>query len=224
MAHRCSCFAARGIFLHYGSNLWLLRWQADSSPLSHQGTPICHWILSLISSHVSTFCLPYTLVPCNKTDGIAQQSHWKQGLLPPRQSAIEMNSKWASPSPLPGSLKAMLAEMDVGCGYPGVVEETHQNWLYKSFYWDWLFWCQHFPSFIHPCCPASINSGGCWGVHGITCIQLCASVSLSLSSLSLSSFYSLSSSIFLDLLAFLFLLSSLSCLFFINNFIIMKNL
>ena len=50
-------------------------------------------------------------------------------------------------------------------------------------------------------------------------------VSLFLSSLPLSSFYSLSSSICLDLLAFLFLLSSVSCLFFlINNFIIMKNL
>ena len=57
--------------------------------------------LGLISSHVSTFCLPYTLVPGNKTGGFAQQYHWNQGLLPP---AIDTSSKWA-PLPLPGSLE-----------------------------------------------------------------------------------------------------------------------
>ena len=131
--------------------------------------------LGLISSHVSTFCLPYTLVPSNKTGGFAQQYHWNQGLLPP---AIDTSSKWA-PLPLPGSLKAVLADMERG--YPGVVEETRQNWLYQNFCWDWLFWHWHFPGFIHPCCPASINSGGFGGVHGIstTCMHLCACFSLS---------------------------------------------
>ena len=33
------CFVACGIFLDRGSNLCLLHWQADSLPLSHQGSP-----------------------------------------------------------------------------------------------------------------------------------------------------------------------------------------
>ena len=34
-----SCSAACGIFPNYGSNLCPLHWQADSYPLSHQGSP-----------------------------------------------------------------------------------------------------------------------------------------------------------------------------------------
>ena len=37
-AHRLSCSSACGIFLDQGSNPCLLHWQADSSPLSHQGS------------------------------------------------------------------------------------------------------------------------------------------------------------------------------------------
>ena len=33
------CSVARGIFPGQGSNLHLLHWQADSLPLSHQGSP-----------------------------------------------------------------------------------------------------------------------------------------------------------------------------------------
>ena len=39
VAHRLSCSAACGILLDQGSNLCLLHWQADSLPLSHQGSP-----------------------------------------------------------------------------------------------------------------------------------------------------------------------------------------
>ena len=38
-AHRFSCFVACGIFPEWGSRLHLLHWQADSSPLVHQGSP-----------------------------------------------------------------------------------------------------------------------------------------------------------------------------------------
>ena len=38
-AHRFSCFLACGIFPDRGSKLRLLHWQADSSPLVHQGSP-----------------------------------------------------------------------------------------------------------------------------------------------------------------------------------------
>ena len=36
---RLSCSAARGIFPGQGSDPWLLHWQVDSLPLSHQGSP-----------------------------------------------------------------------------------------------------------------------------------------------------------------------------------------
>ena len=39
VAHRLSCSAAWGIFPGQGSNSCLLHWQADSSPLGHQGSP-----------------------------------------------------------------------------------------------------------------------------------------------------------------------------------------
>ena len=39
VAHGRSCSTACGIFPDQGSNLCLLHWQADSLPLSHQGSP-----------------------------------------------------------------------------------------------------------------------------------------------------------------------------------------
>ena len=39
VVHRLSCCAACGIFADQGLNLCLLHWQADSLPLSHQGSP-----------------------------------------------------------------------------------------------------------------------------------------------------------------------------------------
>ena len=41
VAHGLSCSAACGIFPDQGSNLCPLHWQADSQPLSHQGSPYC---------------------------------------------------------------------------------------------------------------------------------------------------------------------------------------
>ena len=39
VVHRPSCSAACGILADQGLNLCLLHWQADSLPLSHQGSP-----------------------------------------------------------------------------------------------------------------------------------------------------------------------------------------
>ena len=39
VVHGLSCSMACGIFLYQASNLSLLHWQADSLPLSHQGSP-----------------------------------------------------------------------------------------------------------------------------------------------------------------------------------------
>ena len=40
MAYKLSCSVACGIFPNQGSNPCLLHWQADSLPLSHQGSPV----------------------------------------------------------------------------------------------------------------------------------------------------------------------------------------
>ena len=40
VAHGLNYFSAWGIFPDQGSNLDLLHWQADSLPLSHQGSPV----------------------------------------------------------------------------------------------------------------------------------------------------------------------------------------
>ena len=48
VAHRLSCFAACGILLDQGSNLCLLHWQADSLPLSHQGSLIFKLLYDLV--------------------------------------------------------------------------------------------------------------------------------------------------------------------------------
>ena len=39
VTHGLRCSTACGIFLDQGLNLCLLHWQADSLPLSHQGSP-----------------------------------------------------------------------------------------------------------------------------------------------------------------------------------------
>ena len=39
VVHELSCSLACGIFLDQGLNLCLLHWQADSLPLSYQGSP-----------------------------------------------------------------------------------------------------------------------------------------------------------------------------------------
>ena len=45
VAHRLSCSAACGIFLDQRLNSCPLHWQADSLPLSHQGSPICSLLI-----------------------------------------------------------------------------------------------------------------------------------------------------------------------------------
>ena len=57
-AHELSCSAACGLFLHQGLNPCLLHWQADSPPLSHQGSSAGQlWIRQL------TWRVPPTFFP-----------------------------------------------------------------------------------------------------------------------------------------------------------------
>ena len=51
---QASVVAACGIFPHQGSNLCLLHWQADSLPLSHQGSPEGHFTCHDVAS--APFC------------------------------------------------------------------------------------------------------------------------------------------------------------------------
>ena len=44
VAHRLGCSASRGIFPDQGLNPCPLHWQADSVPLSHQGSPIVSFL------------------------------------------------------------------------------------------------------------------------------------------------------------------------------------
>ena len=46
---RASCSEAGGIFPDQGSNPCLLHWQADSLPLSHQGSPRSVFLLCVLS-------------------------------------------------------------------------------------------------------------------------------------------------------------------------------
>ena len=46
VAHGLSCSLTSGIFLDQGLNPFLLHWQADSSPLSHQGSPPVYFCCS----------------------------------------------------------------------------------------------------------------------------------------------------------------------------------
>ena len=59
---QASLFLAWGIFLDQGSNPCLLRWQADSLPLSHQGRP--GWLVCSVkySSPLPTFLLFLTIL------------------------------------------------------------------------------------------------------------------------------------------------------------------
>ena len=61
-AHRLSCFVACGIFPDQGSNPCFLHLQADSLPLSHQGSPM-NWFLQTlkITDPDRSFCPAFLL-------------------------------------------------------------------------------------------------------------------------------------------------------------------
>ena len=54
VAYGFRCFAGCGIFMDQGSSPWLLRWQEDSLPLSHQGFPVllCFSLMLPVSARV----------------------------------------------------------------------------------------------------------------------------------------------------------------------------
>ena len=59
VAHGLACSVACGIFPGQGSNPCLLHWQADSSPLSHQGSPSTPLIGEIVLFPV---CIPANFV------------------------------------------------------------------------------------------------------------------------------------------------------------------
>ena len=52
--YELSCSATSGVFLDLGSNPCLLHWQADSLPLSHQGSPGCDCLDHLLGTVVTS--------------------------------------------------------------------------------------------------------------------------------------------------------------------------
>ena len=53
VAYELGCSVARGIFLVQGSNLCFLHWQADSLPLSHQGSPEMQLIFKILGFYLA---------------------------------------------------------------------------------------------------------------------------------------------------------------------------
>ena len=66
MAHGPSCSVACGILPDQGSNPCPLRWQADSQPLRHQGSPHS----SIFILFFSFFFLNFFAAPCHAACGI----------------------------------------------------------------------------------------------------------------------------------------------------------
>ena len=60
VAHRLSCSVARGMFLDQRLNPRPLRWQADSYPLHHQGSPV---VFSVMMK--PEFCKPHLCFASN---------------------------------------------------------------------------------------------------------------------------------------------------------------
>ena len=65
VAHGPSCSAAYGIFPDQGSNPCPLRWQADSQPLHHQGSPS----FLFKADQYSIICLHHILFIYSSVDG-----------------------------------------------------------------------------------------------------------------------------------------------------------
>ena len=64
MVHGLRCCTACGIFLDQGSNPCLLHWQADSLPLSHQGSPPTFYFILLIFGCAGSLLLCGLLPSC----------------------------------------------------------------------------------------------------------------------------------------------------------------
>jgi len=56
VTHRLSCSTACGVFLDQGLNPCLLHWQADSLPLSHQGSPEREELKAYVLGNFRTHC------------------------------------------------------------------------------------------------------------------------------------------------------------------------
>ena len=166
--------------------------------------------LGLISCHVSMFCLPYTLVPGNKTGGFTSSTIGIRDYCPQPLTQVQNG-----PPPTARFPEGCVGRHGVWLSWGGG-RDTSELAL-SEFLLGLAFLTLKFSRFYPSMLPSLHKFWGLrrrsWHLHHVHASQ-CLFLSFSLSSLSLSSFYSLSSSICLDLLAFLFLLSSVFCLFF----------
>ena len=70
--HGLSCSAAYGIFPDQGSNLFLLHWQVDSSPQSHQGSACKYFFISPRVMQKMTDCTRASPVSVNVSSCLCQ--------------------------------------------------------------------------------------------------------------------------------------------------------
>ena len=70
--HGLSCSAAYGIFPDQGSNLFLLHWQVESSPQSHQGSACKYFFISPRVMQKMTDCTRASPVSVNVSSCLCQ--------------------------------------------------------------------------------------------------------------------------------------------------------
>ena len=88
VVHGLSCPKAWGIFQDQKSNLYVLHWQADSSPLDHQASPPDSFLKVWLESHHFSTSLP-TLV---SRSGVISISWWL-----PSFKLVKQIEKWHLP-------------------------------------------------------------------------------------------------------------------------------
>ena len=84
--HRLGCFAACGVFSDQGSNPCLPHWQADSLPLSHQGSPT----QKLVGSSI-----------CNRDKARAASVKWWDEVSRSHPLSFSPYPSWCTPNPCP---------------------------------------------------------------------------------------------------------------------------
>ena len=96
VVHRLSCSSACGIFLDLGSNPCLLHWQADSLPMSHQGSP--------------KTCLFLTVY----TESVFQEPQGQVAASAPQTSLPDRNSQWSELEARKGRAFRLLCSLSSG--------------------------------------------------------------------------------------------------------------
>ena len=114
-AHRLSFIVTCGSFPDQGSNPHLLHWQADSLPLSHQGSPAILFMVTLLRESICVLCRDSGLLHMRKKERSRlvvsdSATPWTVAYQAPLSMGFSRQEYWSGlPFPSPGDLP-----------YPGV--------------------------------------------------------------------------------------------------------